>query len=156
MELLTEVHGSFTCWIGDVSTRSIINVPSLSLSYSNTFVQGFNVTKVEKRAVVQCFGHSYHVYAFGPDPEASNFSVTFGVFFQTYKNCESFSASSAVTELLEAYEEMKVSKNPAMITMNVDDGGSVSGILTGLQINSIDPTYNLVSVTLLFTDINPE
>lgn len=156
MQLLTEVHGSFACWIGDVSTRSIVNVPQLKLSFSNTFVQAFDVTKVEKRAIIQTFNKAVHVYAFGPDPEASNFSVTFGVFFQTYKNCETFEASSAVTELLEEYEANKVSNHPSLITMNVDDGASVSGILTGIKINSVDPMFNLVSVTLLFSDINPE
>lgn len=151
MKIFSLARGAFHQMSEDVE-RSIISVPALGAMPDSTFVYGFNVTKAEKKSIVQCFNGAYHIYAFGADPEGSNFSVTFGVFMQGA--CESgFKSSGGIRGFMRAYEYLRVSKKPALVTMQLDNGTVVNGILTGLSVNSSSADFNMANVTLIFTDV---
>lgn len=156
MKVLHDVRGTFRCMTENLTTSSIVSVTGLSLPPNNVYVQSYNVTKSEKRAIVQCFNSVNHVYAFGPDPEGSNYSITYGVFLQEYGCSDRFRSSGAVAKMLAQYRQLRVSASKKIVSMTVDTGAMVSGILVGCQINVQDAENNLVSVTLVFTDLDAD
>jgi hypothetical protein len=97
-----------------------------------------------------------HVYAFGPDPDASNYSITYIVFYQEYGCSDRFKSSGALAKMLNQYKQLRVSTTPKLVSMTIDTGAMVVGILIGCQINVVDPEQNMVSVTLVFTDLDAD
>ena len=156
MKVLQEVRGTFRCMTENLTTSSIVRVTGLNLPPNNVFVQGFNVTKFEKKAILQCFNNVNHVYAFGPDPEGSNYSVTYGVFLQEYGCSKKFKSSGALASMVNQYKQLRVSSSKKIVSLTVDTGAMFSGILVGCQINVQDPEQNLVGVTLIFSDLDAE
>lgn len=156
MKVLHEVRGTFRCITENLTTSSIVRVTGLELPPNNVFVQGFNVTKYEKKAILQCFNSVNHVYAFGPDPEGSNYSVTYGVFLQEYGCGSKFKSGGALASMLDQYKKLRVSSGKKIVSLTIDTGAMVNGILVGCQVNVQDPEQNLVSVTLVFTDLDAD
>lgn len=156
MKVLQEVRGTFKCMTENLTTSSIVRVTDIKLPPNNVFVQGYNITKFEKKAILQCFNNVNHVYAFGPDPEGSNYSVTYGVFLQEYGCGSKFKSGGALGSLVSQYKKLRVSSSKKIVSLTVDTGAMFSGILVGCQINVVDPETNLVSVTLIFTDLDAD
>lgn len=159
MKVMQEVRGSFRCINKDLATDSIVTVTGLDLPPNNVFVMSYNVTKSEKRGIVQCFNNVNHVYAFGPDPEASNYSVSYGVFLQEYPGCsDRFRSGGALADMLDQYRKLRVSspEGRRIVSMTIDTGAMVSGILTGCRIDVQDAQINLFTVTLIFTDLDAD
>lgn len=158
MKVFQEVRGSFKVMTENLTTSSIVRVTGIELPPNNVFVQSFNVTKAEKKAIVQCFNNVHHIYAFGPDPDGSNYSITYCVFMQQEGCNTKFKSSGSLGNLLEQYKTLRVSseKGKKLVNMTIDSGAMVSGILVGCMINVVDPEQNMVSVTLVFTDLDAE
>ncbi len=140
----------------NLTTSSIVSVTKITLPPNNVFVMNYDVTKTEKKAITQCFNNVNHVYAFGPDPEASNYAITYGVFYQDYGCHDSFKSSGALGKLINQYKQLRVSSTPALVSLTIDSGASVTGILIGCKVGVQDPEMNLVAVTLIFTDLDAE
>lgn len=153
MRIFKETHGRFKCINSTGYSASTIRVDGLGALRNGVFVGGFNITKNEKKGIIQCFNGSNHIYAFGHDPESSNFSITINVFFE--RTCDYSTEHGDAGKILQWYRKNRVSKKQKSITMTIDSKGAVSGILTAIQINFIDPALNLASITLIFTDVNP-
>lgn len=142
-------HGSFP-W----GPPSIIKVDGLSIPDEGVFVKSATVEKSEKKGIIQCFNNINHVYAFGQDPESSRYSITFGVLMQAPGCASEFQSGGAVGKMIEEYKRLRVSKNPAVVNMMIDDGSVLGGILVGLSVAVDDPAINLFSITLAFTDLD--
>lgn len=156
MKVFQEVRGSFKVMTENLTTSSIVRVTGIDIPPNNVFVYDFNVTKAEKKAIVQCFNNVHHIYAFGPDPEGSNYSITYCVFLQQSGCSTTFKSSGALGNLLAQYKKLRVSSGKKLVNMTIDSGALVSGILVGCQINVVNQEQNMVSVTLVFTDLDAE
>ncbi len=135
---------------------SIIKVKGLNLPDDGVFVSGTTTEKVEKKGIIQCFNNVNHIYAFGQDPENSRYSCTLKVFMQKPGCSEQFESGQAVANLISEYKRLRVSKNPAIVRMQIDDGSFLCGILVGLSVAVEDATINLLSMTFSFTDLDAE
>ena len=60
--------------------KSIIDLDGIDTSGETTLVSNFSVQDNEKLGMIQCFNDTNHLYAFGHDPENSEFSVTYIAF----------------------------------------------------------------------------
>ena len=131
-----------------------IDAPDLKLPDDGWFVQDAKLDKVEKRGVIQCFGGTNHVYAFGQDPESSRYSLTLGVFMQAKGCADKFKTGKAVANIVAEYMRLRVSETPGIVRMKLDDGLLLGGILTGLSVAVSNAEINLFSITLSFMDLN--
>jgi hypothetical protein len=156
MKIFQEVRGTFRCMTTNLTTSSIVSVTGLTLPPNNVYVSGFNVSKSEKVALVQCFNNTHHLYAFGENPEGSNYAVTYNVFMQEYGCGTEFKSSGALAKMLAQYRALRVSSSKKIVSLTIDTGAMLSGVLTGLQINVVDPEQNLMSVTLAFMDLDAD
>jgi len=156
MKVLQDVRGTFHCMTENLTTSSVVSVTGLELPPNNVYVQGYTVKKSEKKAVVQCFNRVNHVYAFGPDPDGSTYIIVYGVFLQDYGCNTKFSSSGALAKMLEQYKALRVSTAKKIVSMTIDTGAMVSGILVGLDISVQSPEMNLISVTLYFSDLDAD
>ena len=146
----TEVRGAFYKYPVSVKSNSVIRVEGLDgfIKQNNVLVQDFRVAKREKQAIVQCFGETNHVYAFGADPTTSQFSVTLAVFLA---NCGGKVTGNDVGAAISIYEKLRVSQKKALVSMTI--GGKVlKGTASGFESSVANQQLNMVQVTFMFTD----
>lgn len=101
---------------------------------------GFKLTCVEKTGIVQCFNNVNHIYAFGHDPERSNYSLTMLLF------PASCGRKMELLRVVQAYNKRKVSKQKA-VTITVG-GATFKGLVQAMDIAVYDPEINVLQATL--------
>lgn len=129
---------------------------SFKLPDEGVFVSSYDLEKGEKRGIIQCFKNVNHVYAFGQDPESSRYSVTLSVFMQAPECATEFKSGKALASIIDEYKRLRVSEHPYVVSVSVDDGAIVNGILTGVRVSVLDASLNLLAVVLSFSDLDVE
>ena len=156
MKILGTVRGFFRQMNVNVKTDSYIKIKGLSVPTQGALVADTGVSKAEKTAILQCFNETNHVYAFGHDPEASQYNVTYLVFLQNSSSCSTadrFSANDAVKKFLQEYNKLKVSKKHATVDLTMGAETYVSGILVSFNVKVYSAELNMLSVTFGFIDL---
>ena len=123
------------------------------IKQDHVFVEGVSVRKAEKRAIIQCFNSTNHIYAFGADPESSGYSCSLGVFISKCPGTK-FQSTGGIQALISKYDQKRVSQNPTIVKMSIDNS-IINGILVGLAVDVLDVELNLFRVTLMFNDLDP-
>ena len=142
-----EIRGTFFLDDSIKFEPSIVSVGDLTSVQDSILVQGFSFNDQEKNAIIQCFDDTNHVYAFGHDPENSLFSVTFLVFLGSKCMKEAFKASGSLSEILERYKGMKVSRG-ATVNVTFGKGVTLVGIVLSAAVQLANPELNTVSVVI--------
>ena len=130
------------------------------MQQDHVFVEGVSVRKAEKRAIIQCFNSTNHIYAFGADPESSGYSCSLGVFIskcpekQFQSTGKQFQSTGGIQALISKYDQKRVSQNPTIVKMSIDNS-IINGILVGMAVDVLDVELNLFRVTLMFNDLDP-
>ena len=152
MRVIGSARGAFKK-VSIKASASIVNIDEFKGKMpGSSFVQTFTVGKAEKIGMLQCFNGVNHIYAFGHDPEGSVYSCTMLVFMNKACDPYTFESSKSLAELVGAYNNLRVSQSKKTVTMQIDDGHQIVGILVGMNARVEDPELNLVSVTFMFRE----
>lgn len=124
---------------------SVIKIQNLRIPAEGAIVTNFSVNAVEKYGMIQCFGNSNHIYAFGADPERSSFSITYIVILT--QMCGSVTTAKIKT-LYASYNKAKLSQSKKTIEFSLGSGLMYKGALLDFSVDVFDPEINAVRVTL--------
>lgn len=153
MRILNITNGSYKKITKKVQP-SVIHIDGIDLPQQGAIVFGFSASDAEKHSIIQCFNDTNHIYAFGHDPENSAFSVTYLVFLG--KACMKdgkFSAGSSLSDIVNMYNDVKVSKRKATVDVTYGNGVTQTGIVLSLNMGVHDQELNTVLVTVSGKDV---
>jgi len=144
------VRGSFHIQRDAYIGASMVYIPGMdTATIKNTLVSNFSFSDSEKNSIIQCFNDVNHIYAFGHDPEQSGFSITYITFLgEKCMKDDKFKPGNSLSELVGAYNDIKVSKYANTIDVMFGNGVMIKGIILSLSVSTYETEFNTVTVTV--------
>jgi len=145
MRIVQVERGSFKEVVVDNSP--FVRIQGLDVPDTGQLLTNFTIHLSEKNGIIQCFNEINHIYAFGHDPENSNFTVSYLVFLG--KGCmkDKFVAGSALNTFFKGYLDNRVSKKKSVVQITYKGSGYVRGILLDYNVSVFDEEMHAVTVT---------
>lgn len=146
-KILNYARGSFYVSPNHVR-KAMVTVQGLSVPSTGCLVTDFSMRDAEKNAIIQCFNGVNHVYAFGHDPETSQFSVTYSVFLGNQCMHGRFQDSGRLARIIRSYNSIKLSSGRRTVNVTFGNGLTIVGIVLSADARVQDAGLNIVSVTI--------
>lgn len=148
MKIFSDTRGAHIKLNMPVNSSSMIELEGTGglLSTDCIFVQNFQVQLAERASVISCFNDYNYIFAFGHNPTASQYVISFTAFL-VGKDCKSVNGSGIIKKIKEYYDKNRVSKKRKLVRMTV---GSivVKGVLTNMTLTGQNAELNTISVNM--------
>ena len=148
MKVFSDVRGSHIKLSLPVNSSSMIQLEGTDglLKTDCMFVSNFSINLNERVQVISCFKDYNYIFAFGHNPSASSYTVTFTAFL-VGKDCRSVTGSGIVKRIKEYYSANRVSKKRKLVKLSIGDL-VVKGVLMNMQLVGQSPEYNTITVQM--------
>lgn len=128
-----------------------VSIPGGNPVGNASLVTSFGAEQTENFAVSQCLNGGIFLYAYGHDPQRSQFNL--GV--TSFLNTCSGSMGADLAGAIAAYNAGRLSKSKALSTLTVGQG-SFNGYLTGQSIEVADSEIGIVVATYTFIALDAQ
>lgn len=118
---------------------------------TTSIVTSFSVEQAENISVSQCLNGGVYLYAFGHDPQHSQYSLAVTSFLDVCSG----KFGDNIAKALESYSKGRVSASKQLSTLTVG-AGALHGYLIGQAMNVVDAQLGIVNTVYTFIALNPQ